>query len=88
MLQFFSDFRDLLQARDLKLHPRSGVSQAITTDGSDLYPTVISTVFPGVAHQNCQFHALANITDAVLYAVAKVRKKLSLSKPKPPAAGG
>ena len=81
MLQFFSDFRDLLQARDLKL-------QAITTDGSDLYPTVISTVFPGVAHQNCQFHALANITDAVLYAVAKVRKKLSLSKPKPPAAGG
>jgi uncharacterized protein (DUF1697 family) len=75
MHQFFSDFRGLLDARGLQM-------LAITTDGSELYPTVISTLFPGVAHQNCQFHALVNITDAVLHAVAKLRKTLSLSKPK------
>jgi hypothetical protein len=73
--QFFSDFRDILNARGLKM-------LGVTTDGSELYPPAISTLFPDVAHQNCQFHALANITNAVMYAVAKVRKKLGLSKPK------
>jgi hypothetical protein len=80
--QFFSDFRDILDTRGLKMHPLEGVSLGFTTDGSELYPSAISTLFPGVAHQSCQFHALANITDAVLYSVAKVRKELALSKPK------
>ncbi len=73
--QFLSDFRDILNARKLTM-------LGFTTDGSELYPLNISTLFPGVPHQSCQFHALANITDAVLHAVAKERKKLALSKPK------
>ena len=73
--QFFSDFRDILNARSLTM-------LGFTTDGSDLYPAVINALFPGITHQNCQFHALANITEAVLNAVAKVRKKPGSSKPK------
>jgi len=71
---FFAPFRAHLDARGLKV-------RAITTDGSSLYPDVIAEVFPGAAHQVCQFHVLKEITQAVLHAVAKVRKELKAKQP-------
>ena len=72
--EFFVQFKAHLDARGLKV-------RAITTDGSSLYPDVIAEVFPGAAHQVCQFHVLKEITQAVLHAVAKVRKELKAKQP-------
>jgi Transposase len=72
---FFRRFRSLLQERGLQL-------KGITTDGSNLYPVPISTVFGDVPHQVCEFHVIKELTKAVLRAVAKVRKELAASKPK------
>lgn len=72
---FFSRFQAALQARELRV-------AGITTDGSDLYPVAIATVFGDVPHQLCEFHVLKQITLAVLHAVAKVRKDLTARKPK------
>jgi hypothetical protein len=71
--EFFTSFRAALQMRELVL-------QGITTDGSPLYPQPIAEIFPGVRHQLCEFHVLAEITKAVLHAVAKVRKDLARKK--------
>jgi hypothetical protein len=71
--EFFSAFRAALEARGLVL-------QGITTDGSSLYPLPIAEIFPGVRHQVCEFHVLAEITKAVLHALAKVRKELARKK--------
>jgi hypothetical protein len=73
---FFRGFRAALDRRGLALH-------GITTDGSALYPVPIATVFGDVPHQVCAFHVLAELTKAVLGAVAKVRKQLAAKKPKP-----
>ena len=54
----------------------------ITTYGSDLYPVPLEAVFPGVPNQVCEFHVLKEITQAVLHAVAKVRKELKAAMPK------
>lgn len=72
--EFFTDFKAHLDARGLKV-------RGITTDGSALYPDVIAELFPGAAHQVCQFHVLKEITQAVLHAVAKVRKELKGKQP-------
>jgi len=72
--EFFADFKAHLDARGLKV-------RGVTTDGSALYPDVISELFPGAAHQVCQFHVLKEITKAVLHAVAKVRKELKAKQP-------
>ena len=71
--EFFSAFRAALETRGLLL-------QGITTDGSPLYPQPIAEVFPGVRHQVCEFHVLAEINKAVLHAGAKVRKQLACQK--------
>jgi len=71
--EFFTAFRTALEARGLVL-------RGITTDGSPLYPQPIAEIFPGVRHQLCEFHVLAEITKAVLRAVAKVRKELARKK--------
>jgi hypothetical protein len=71
--EFFSAFRAALETRGLVL-------KGITTDGSPLYPQPIAEIFPGVRHQMCEFHVLAEITKAVLHAVAKVRKELARKK--------
>src|SRR3954449_2224093 len=72
---FFRGFRAALEQRGL-------VVRGITTDGSALYPAPIAEVFGDVAHQVCAFHVLAELTKAVLGAVAKVRKQLATKKPK------
>ena len=75
--QFFQDFQARLELRGL-------VVRGITTDGSALYPEPIQQVFGDVPHQICTFHVIAELTRAVLGAVAKVRKTLAGRKPKLP----
>lgn len=71
---FFADFKARLDARGLLV-------RGVTTDGSVLYPQVLAELFPGVAHQVCQFHVLKEITKAMLHAVAAVRKELQARQP-------
>ena len=68
--EFFRRFRKILEALGLTL-------AGITTDGSQLYPVPIADVFGLIPHQICEFHVLAELTKAVLKAVAKVRKSLA-----------
>jgi hypothetical protein len=74
---FFRRFHRALTARGLTL-------RGITTDGSSLYPEPIAAVFGAVAHQVCTFHVLRDITEAILSAVAKQRKRLTATAPKLP----
>jgi hypothetical protein len=71
---FFGQFKARLDARGLKV-------LGLTTDGSPLYPTVIKDLFPDARHQLCEFHVLKEIIQAVLHAVAKVRKELKAKQP-------
>ena len=73
--QFFKRFHAILEARQLAL-------KGITTDGSALYPGPIGGVFGDVPHQVCEFHVIAELTRAILKAVAKVRKDLKAALPK------
>lgn len=75
VLAFFQRFQARLAARQLTV-------QAMTTDGSNLYPPAIAAVFGAIPHQVCQFHILATLSKAVLHAVALVRKRLATQKPK------
>ncbi len=74
---FLRDFKAHLDTRGLKV-------TGITTDGSNLYPTPLAEIFPGVPHQVCRFHVLKEITKAVLHASAKLRKELKARLPKRP----
>ena len=74
MREFFVAFKVHLDARGLTV-------RGVTTDGSSLYPDVLAELFPGAAHQVCQFHVLKELTKAVLHAVAKVRKELKAKQP-------
>jgi hypothetical protein len=74
---FFRRFQAALTSRGLSLH-------GITTDGSELYPQPISEVFGAIEHQVCRFHILAELNQAVLHAVASVRKHLAAQQPKLP----
>jgi hypothetical protein len=75
MRAFFQGFREVLDARELSL-------AGITTDGSPLYPVPIADVFGPVPHQVCEFHVIADLTKAILKAVAKIRKSLAATMPK------
>ena len=75
ILRFFRRFQQALSARGLTL-------RGVTTDGSPLYPEAIVEVFGPVKHQLCQFHVLAELTKAVLKAVAQVRRQFKGALPK------
>jgi hypothetical protein len=76
IIRFFRRFKTELDQRGLTL-------QGITTDGSPLYPVPIAQVFgDAVRHQVCEFHVIKELTQAVLHAVAKVRKELKATMPK------
>ena len=75
MLAFFQRFQAVLQARQLAV-------QGITTDGSKLYPAAIAAVFGAVPHQICEFHVIKELNQAVIRAVAQVRKQLAARQPK------
>jgi hypothetical protein len=74
MIAFFQGFQAALQARQLTV-------RGITTDGSPLYPAAIAAVFGPVPHQLCEFHILKDVNQAVLRAVAQVRKQLAAQQP-------
>jgi Transposase len=69
---------------DLKAQlDRRGLSvRGITTDGSNLYPLILTELWPEVPHQLCEFHILKEITKAVLRTLAKLRKELRAQIPK------
>ena len=73
--RFFRRFQQALAARERKV-------VGITTDASPLYPKPILEVFGPVPHQVCQFHVIAELTKAVLKAVARTRKALKACQPK------
>jgi hypothetical protein len=77
ILRFFRGFQEALDARGLKL-------KGITTDASPLYPVPVAEVFGPIAHQICEFHIIAELTKAVLKAVAKVRRTLKAQMPNLP----
>jgi transposase len=72
---FLGEFKAQLEARQLPV-------RGITTDGSPLYPAPLKELWPAARHQLCEFHALKEITKAVLHAVAKLRKELAARIPK------
>jgi phage tail protein X len=74
---FLQRLKTALTARDLTLF-------GVTTDGSALYPTPLVEVFGDVPHQICTFHIVAEVTKAVLGAVASARKGLAATQPKLP----
>jgi hypothetical protein len=74
IVAFFHRFRMALRLRGLKL-------KGVTTDASPLYPEPLRTVFGAVPHQICEFHILKELTQAILGAVAQVRKRLAAQKP-------
>jgi len=75
--RFFGGFQAALDARCLTV-------LGITTDASPLYPGPVAEIFGHVPHQVCAFHTVAEITKAVLKAVAGVRKALAAQMPKLP----
>ena len=75
MIAFFGCFQAVLQARDLTV-------KGITTDGSALYPATIQAIWGELPHQICEFHILKDLNQAVLRAVAQVRKQLAAKQPK------
>ena len=75
MIAFFQRFQAALQVRQLSV-------RGITTDGSPLYPASILAVFGPVPHQICEFHILKDLNQAILRAVAQVRKQLADQQPK------
>lgn len=75
MIAFFRRFQAVLETRQLTVI-------GITTDGSALYPAAIQAVWGDLPHQICEFHILKDLNQAVLRAVAQVRKQLATQQPK------
>ena len=71
---FLGRLKTALVARGLTLY-------GVTTDGSALYPTPLVEVFGDIPHQICTFHVVAEVTKAVLGAVASARKGLAAQRP-------
>jgi hypothetical protein len=62
--------RFLRQLRDHGFHPR-----VVVTDGSNLYPTLLATIWPDTAHQLCVFHIMQDLTKEVLETVKRLRRQ-------------
>ena len=69
--------RFLSHLRDVGIEP-----DEVITDGSKLYPTVLTQVWPTAAHQLCLFHAIRHVTQAVMKVINATRREL----PHPPRA--
>src|SRR4030095_12149116 len=74
---FLRRLHTALSARDLTLF-------GVTTDGSALSPVPLVEVFGDVPHQICTFYLVAEVSKAVLGAVASARKGLVATQPKLP----
>lgn len=55
----------------------------VVTDGSALYPSVLTKVWPTVAHQLCLFHETRRVTKAVQEVISMVRKSIPTPPPGP-----
>jgi Transposase len=77
-----ADISAFLRRLQAVLLQHASTLKGVTTDGSALYPEPLRAVFGGVPHQICEFHVIKELTQAVVRAVAKVRKKLAARKPK------
>lgn len=62
--------RFLRQLRDHGFHPR-----VVVTDGSNLYPSLLATIWPHAAHQLCVFHIMQDLTKEVLEALKRLRRQ-------------
>jgi Transposase len=51
--------------------------EVVVTDGSDLYPAVLATLWPSARHQLCVFHVLKDLHKLVLDALRRLRRGLS-----------
>jgi len=49
----------------------------LITDGSNLYPTLLATIWPWARHQLCVFHVLQDLNDLVLDAVKRLRRQMA-----------
>jgi hypothetical protein len=76
------DIRAFLRRLKTALTARALTLLGVTTDGSALYPAPLVEVFGAVPHQICAFHVLAEVSKAVLGAVASARKGLAAQQPK------
>lgn len=76
-----ADIAAFLRRFQVVLRQRGLTLQGVTTDGSALYPEPLHAVFGDIPHQICEFHVIKELTQALLRAVAKVRKKLAARKP-------
>ncbi len=74
---FLAEFQGQLRLRQLTV-------RGITTDGAPWYPRPLAALWPDARHQVCAFHILKEILQAVLHAVAKLRKELAACIPKQP----
>jgi len=70
--------RFLGQLRDVGIQP-----EEVITDGSSLYPTVLSKLWPTAAQQLCLFHETRHVTRAALEVIQAVRRTLPTPPPKP-----
>jgi Transposase len=77
VLAFLSEFQGQLDRRGLSV-------LGVTTDGSSLYPPVLKPLWPHARHQVCRFHVIKEITEAILHALAKLRKEMAATIPKQP----
>ena len=75
------DIRAFLRRLHTALSVRNLPLLGVTTDGSALYPVPLAEVFGDVPHQICTFHIMAEISKAVLGAVASARKGLAVQQP-------
>src|SRR5262245_7858753 len=75
------DIRTFLGRLKTALTARALTLVGITTDGSALSPTPLVEVFGDIPHQICTFHIVAEVTKAVLGAVASTRKGLAAQRP-------
>lgn len=55
----------------------------VVTDGSALYPSVVTKVWPTVAHQLCLFHETRRVTKAVQEVISTARKSIPTPPPGP-----
>ncbi len=51
--------------------------QVVITDGSNLYPTLLATLWPWARHQLCVFHVMQDLNDLVLDAVKRLRRQMA-----------
>ena len=76
------DIRTFLGRLKTALTARDVTRVGITTDGAALSPEPLAELWSGVPHHICVFHIIAEVTNAVLGAVTKERKRLTATQPK------